>query len=109
MTETKNANEDNLTAAASAKRRLIAPNNSVTHLEEQLRKTRLKLAEAKLEQAKQAERGKRIRERTIGRIMLELIEDCKIDQPVIAMLRDEVKESCRQASQVSAFAGTVFE
>ena len=48
-----------------------------------------------VEQAKQADRGKRIRERTIGRIMLELVEEARIDVSIIALLCDEVKKSCR--------------
>jgi hypothetical protein len=109
MTETNTANQDNLTEAASGKRRPNAHDNSVAYLEEKLRKARLKLAQAKVEQAKQAERGKRIREQSIGRILLELIEEERIDASFFALLRDEVKKSCRRDSQVSAFAGTVFE
>jgi hypothetical protein len=110
MTEAKTTNEANQTEAASGTRRPNAhTSKSVAHFEEQLRKARLKLAEAKVEQAKQADRGKRIRERVIGRIVLELIEDGKIDPSVIALLRDEVKKSCRQASQILAFAETIFK
>jgi hypothetical protein len=110
MTETKTTNEDNQNKTTGEKQRSNAhTNKSVAHFEEQLRKARLKLAAAKVEQAKQADRGKRIRERTIGRIMLELIEEGRIDPSVIALLRDEVKRSCRQSSQVAAFAGSLFQ
>jgi hypothetical protein len=110
MTDTKATNEDSQIEATGAKRRPNAPTNkSVAHFEELLRKARLKLAEAKVEQARQAHRGKRIREREIGRIMLELIEDGKIDPSIIALLRGEVKKSCRQASQILAFAETIFK
>jgi hypothetical protein len=95
MTETKTTNEDNQTVAIGKKPRSnVATNKSVAHFEE-LRKARLKLAEAKVEQAKQADRGTRIRERTIDRIMLELVEEARIDVSIIALLCDEVKKSCR--------------
>jgi hypothetical protein len=109
MTETQ-TNEATQSEAANGKQRPNAhTSKSVAHFEEQLRKARLKLAEAKVEQAKQSDRAKRIRERTIGRIMLELIDASSIDPHLIALLRDEVKKSCRQASQVSAFSESIFK
>ena len=105
MTETKTRNEDNRNKATGEQQ----PSNALTHLEARLRKARLDLAEAKVEQAKKADRGKRIREQKIGQIMLELIEQGMIDPPVVALLRDEVKKTCRQSRQVAAFAGSLFE
>jgi hypothetical protein len=110
MTETKTTNEDNQTEATGRKR---LPNTytskNLAHYEEQLRKARQKLAEAKVEQAQQADRGKRIREQVIGRITLELIEDGRIDPSIIALMRDEVKRSCRQAAQLLAFSESIFK
>jgi hypothetical protein len=110
MTETKTTNEDNRNKATGEQQPSNAhANKSLTHLEARLRKARLDLAEAKVEQAKKADRGKRIREQKIGQIMLELIEQDMIDPPVVALLRDEVKKTCRQSRQVAAFAGSLFE
>jgi len=84
------------------------PKNTLSYFEEKLRKARLKLAEAKAEHAKLAERGRRIRERAVGRIMLELIDAGRVDEPVIATLREEVKKSCSTLRQLVAFAHTIF-
>jgi len=111
MNETMTTNDTvQADAVAMERQRPTVPSKKpLSYFEEKLRKARFKLAEAKAEQAKQAKRDERIREREIGRITLQLIEQGRIDPTTVATLLDAVKKSCRKSHQASAFAQTIFE
>jgi phosphoenolpyruvate-protein kinase (PTS system EI component) len=79
---------------------------TITHFEERLKRARLRLARAKKELHVQSMRERSRRERDVGKIVLRLIDDDKLDGPVVALIRDEVRAICRSPAQVSAFRGT---
>jgi phosphoenolpyruvate-protein kinase (PTS system EI component) len=87
---------------------LKSPKEAITYFEERLKRARLRLAQAKKELHQQSIRERSRRERDIGKIVWRLIEDGKLEQSVIALLRDEVRAACRSPEQVSAFRGTLL-
>ena len=78
----------------------------ITHYEERLKRARLRLAQAKKELQQQSMRECSRRERDVGKIVLRLIDEAKLDPLVVALLRDEVRAACRSPAQVAAFRGT---
>ena len=62
---------------------------TITHFEERLKRARLRLARAKKELHVQSMRERSRRERDVGKIVLRLIDDDKLDGPVVALIRDE--------------------
>jgi hypothetical protein len=86
-----------------------SPNKAaITHFEERLKQARHRLARAKKELQLQSMRERSRRERDVGKIVLRLIENGKLDPRVVAHLRDEVRAACRSPAQIAAFRDTPF-
>jgi chorismate mutase len=81
---------------------------TITHLEERLKRARLRLAQAKKGLQQQSMRERSRRERDVGKIVVRLAEQGELDPSVVALLRDEVRATCRSPAQVAAFRDTPF-
>jgi hypothetical protein len=81
-------------------------NKQISHFEERLKRARLRLARAKSELHVQSMRERSRRERDVGKIVWQLIDDGKLDKSTVDLIRDEVQAACRSPAQVSAFRGT---
>jgi len=81
----------------------------VADYEERVKRARLELAQAKKRLQLQSARDCSTRERATGKIVLVMIEQGRLDGGTLALIRDEVRASCRSPALVAAFRDSVLE
>jgi hypothetical protein len=82
---------------------------TVADYEQMVKEARSKLALAKREFRDQSARERGRRERDTGKVVLRMIEEGKLDARTVALIRNEVRTSCRSPAQVAAFRDSVFD
>jgi hypothetical protein len=87
----------------------LSKQRSLSDYEQRVKRARLELVQAKKRLQLQSARDCSRRERATGKIVLVMIEQGRLDSRTLALIRDEVRASCRSPALVAAFRGSVLD
>ena len=87
----------------------LSKQKSLAVYQQELMLARLKLAQAKKRLQLESVRDTGRRERATGKVVLLMIAEGKLDGRTVALIRDEVRASCRSPMLVAAFRGSILD